>query len=29
MSQLSAITETLIAGDGELLPQMVREALAG
>ena len=29
MSQLSAITETLIAGDGELLQQMVREALAG
>ena len=29
MSQLSAITETLIAGDGEMLQQMVREALAG
>ena len=29
MSQLSAITETLIAGDGELLQQMVRQALDG
>lgn len=29
MSQLSAITETLISGDGEMLQQMVREALTG